>query len=87
MCQNVPCQQVPVSKIPCAKEAPCRNVPVLKHQSAEMSAAPNGAHAEMFPRSNICAKMTLAEMFYVKMVYWRMNDRHFINMNLVCLMK
>ena len=34
-----------VPKSPLAKEAPCRNVSVLKRPSAGMSAVPNGAHA------------------------------------------
>ena len=43
------CRKFLVPKSPHAKKFPCRNVPVLKCPSAETSAAPNGAHAEMFP--------------------------------------
>ena len=63
------CRNVPVPKSPRAEKSPCRNVPVLKCPSAGMSAALNGACAEMFPWWNICAEMTLAEMFRAKMVY------------------
>ena len=58
-------------KIPRAENFPRRNVLVLKSPSAGTSAAPNGAHAEMFPWWNIRAEMTLAEMFSAEMVYSR----------------
>ena len=44
-----PCRDAPVPKNPSAEKSPCRNVPVLKCPSAGMSAALNGARAEIFP--------------------------------------
>ena len=58
---HVPCQNVPVPKIPRAEKSLCRKVPVLKRPSAGMSVGWNGARNKMFPPWNNHAKMTLAE--------------------------
>ena len=63
------CWKFLVPKIPHAEKSPGWNVPVLKCPSARTYAAPNGARAKMFPWWNICAEMTLAEMFHATMVY------------------
>ena len=84
--ENSSCRKVPVPKSPHVEKSPCRNVPVLKCPSAGMSAAPNGARAEMFPWWHIHAKMTIAEMFRAEMVY-RRTANCCINFILVCVIK
>ena len=60
------CQNFPVSKIPRAKKSPCWNVPMLKRPSAGTSAAPNGAHAEIFPRWKSFPKWLLMKCSVLK---------------------
>ena len=68
MCRNAPCRNVPLLKIPHVENSPCRNVPVLKLPSAGTSKVPNGALAEMVPWWNIRAEMTIAKISGAEMV-------------------